>query len=276
MKPLVDQQRDLNRTTQDRWAEYASHRAKVTGLLTQLSPSRPGRLCVLGVGNANDLDLSELLKRFAEIHLVDLDPESLAAGVSRQGFAGDPRIALHAMDVTGWFERRSQASPVTAHDIAVAADAAEAVAESLGRASFDVVASVGLLSQLMQEVVSIVGERHPHFVEALQAIRTGHVRLLLALLAPSGSALLATDVVSSDTCPALRTLDESQLPSLILHEVRRHNFFHGVNPYILEKQLRSDPAVAGRIEQIESLSPWKWDVGPRIYAVCGFKFRAKA
>lgn len=241
--------------------------------------SEHARLCVLGAGNTNDLDLSVLLTRFDEVHLIDIDVESVDAGVSRQGFGDDPRIVVRAAEVTGVFdrvERWTAATPLSPDDLETAANATTQVAETIGRESFHVVASVGLLSQLMLSVVRAIGETHPSFMPTLQAIRLGHMRLLADLLVPGGVGLLITDVVSSDSCNALHTAEETQLPVLLTEEVRRHNFFHGVNPFIIEKVLRTDPVLAQLIEGIAPIHTWKWDVGPRVYAVCGFGFRIKA
>ena len=43
------------------------------------------RLCILGAGNTNDLDLAALLSTHREVHLVDIDSESL---VQRRDTAG--------------------------------------------------------------------------------------------------------------------------------------------------------------------------------------------
>ena len=53
-----------------------------------------GRLCVLGAGNCNDLDLRRLSERFDEIHLIDLDPAALGEAVRRQGVEGCANVRL--------------------------------------------------------------------------------------------------------------------------------------------------------------------------------------
>ena len=62
-------QGQFNAESFDQWAGFADHRRRVSGLLA----TGPGRLCVLGAGNANDLDLATLLEVHREVHLVDLD-----------------------------------------------------------------------------------------------------------------------------------------------------------------------------------------------------------
>src|SRR5436190_15167601 len=82
-----------NREVRDLWQRYAGHRQRVTAELLAL----PGdRLCLLGAGNANDLDLEALAARFAEIHLVDLDPGALSRATGRQSPAARARLRSHA------------------------------------------------------------------------------------------------------------------------------------------------------------------------------------
>jgi hypothetical protein len=61
-------QAKLNKSSAAAWEPFTSHREKVTALLT--GSAAGGRLCVLGAGNCNDLDLARLLLAYAEITLV--------------------------------------------------------------------------------------------------------------------------------------------------------------------------------------------------------------
>src|SRR5690348_15383718 len=62
----------FNAETRDHWDAFAGHRAKVTGLLTSGGLPGASRLCVLGAGNCNDVDLAALLRAHREVHLVDV------------------------------------------------------------------------------------------------------------------------------------------------------------------------------------------------------------
>src|SRR5689334_4033191 len=67
------------------WELYAQHRQQLTQLALSRAPaSGQGRLCVLGAGKCNDLDLAELGRAYAELHLVDVDASAVASAVSRQ------------------------------------------------------------------------------------------------------------------------------------------------------------------------------------------------
>src|SRR5690349_17998645 len=78
----LELQRALNRETSPSWQAFAAHRQQLTRLLAGRATGL--RLCVLGAGNANDLDIEQLRSRFSEITLVDLDAEALARATARQ------------------------------------------------------------------------------------------------------------------------------------------------------------------------------------------------
>src|SRR5688572_33041802 len=81
----VDQrQARFNRSTWAHWQHFAPHRARVQELILtgrELTPG--GKLCALGAGNCNDLELNRLLDAFDEVHLVDIDPAALAKAAER-------------------------------------------------------------------------------------------------------------------------------------------------------------------------------------------------
>jgi hypothetical protein len=132
-----------------------------------------------------------------------------------------------------------------------------------------------LLSQLVGCVVRTAGESHPRFLEALRAVRAGHLRLLADLVAPGGAGVLIADVVSSDTAPALASAQERLLPGLLAGLIQQRNFFHGVNPAVLGSFFRTDPVVAEQVTDLEGVPPWLWDFGPRVYLVCAVTFRKR-
>lgn len=277
MNPLIATQCTNNRETKDGWGPFQAHRNRVTEHLRVGETPGGARLCVLGAGNCNDLDLSALRAGYHEIHLVDLDAAALADGVARQGLAADAGVYCHGgVDVTGVLDRLAGWS---ARSLIEAVDLAACVAEPLRRVApslpgpFTVVASTCLLSQLIGAVVQTVGASHPCFVPLLQAVRTGHLRLLSRLAAPGGYGVLITDVVSSETAPTLATLPEDALESTLVELIRQGNFFHGLNPFALTAAFRTDPVVRARATDVQALPPWRWDLGPRLYAVWGLKWR---
>jgi hypothetical protein len=268
-----------NAESRESWQAFGPHRAKVTGLLRDTAQPGTSRLCVLGAGNCNDLDLNVLLRHHREVHLVDLDAAALAQGVARQGLASHAAIHQHgAVDVTGVIDRAGQWSPQAAvpdDELARCADEPVRRVSPALAGPFDVTASTCLLSQLVQMIVGTLGEAHPRFLAAVQAVRAGHLRLLADLVAPGGLGVLITDFVSSDSFAPLGTLSEEALAAVAPELIRAQNFFHGANPAVLTSLLRTDPAIAPHVAALECVRPWLWDLGPRVYAVCAWKFRKR-
>src|SRR3954453_11140620 len=98
-KTLNDDQSRMNDSTRGQWDWYAAHRARIERLI--VPPTRDQRICILGAGNCNDLDLKWLVQAYGQVHLVDIDPAALDRAVHRQGVAID-RLKLHApVDLTG-------------------------------------------------------------------------------------------------------------------------------------------------------------------------------
>ncbi len=92
----------FNLSTRSHWEHFAAHRAHIEELLLPDCSHPAGRLCVLGAGNCNDLDLPRLSERFDEIHLVDLDANALDQAIQRQGVEGSFKLRVHApVDLTG-------------------------------------------------------------------------------------------------------------------------------------------------------------------------------
>jgi hypothetical protein len=276
MNPLVKQQADFNASSAVGWEKYAFHRQMVTELLSAEGLASAGRLCVLGAGNCNDLDLPAILGAYQEVHLVDLDREALTRGVARQGLANHTGLVRHGdFDATGMFERMAAWTPgtvISEADLSVCREAPARLASRLPT-PFDTVASTCLLSQLLLAVADRLGEKHSRFLDVLQAIRWGHLRLLLDLLAPGGRGVLITDMVSSDTCPALRTVPDHELPRLLNQLIQAKNFYHGANPAVLHSLLATDPLLSPQVTDLAASQPWRWDMGARVYAVCTFRFR---
>ena len=278
MNPLVKRQAEFNASSAVGWETYASNRQRVTGLLTVDAPAASRSLCVLGAGNCNDLDLPALLGVYREVHLVDLDEEALARGVARQGLANHAGLLRHrGLDVTGMFERMAtwSADSAIGDEELAACRAAPARQASQLSGPFDVVGSTCLLSQLLLAVAERPGQMHPRFLDVLQGVRWGHLRLMLELLAPGGHGVLITDLVSSDSCPELRTVPDSAVAGLLNQSISAHNFYTGLNPAVLHSLLATDPLLSPQLTELAAIPPWRWDVGSRVYAVCAFCFRKR-
>jgi len=98
---VLARQQTFNRRTRANTNLFEPHRQRVTGAIVAASRDPAGRLCVLGAGNANDLDLPVLARAFEQIHLVDLDPEALQQAIERHREL-DPVLRLHSgVDLSG-------------------------------------------------------------------------------------------------------------------------------------------------------------------------------
>jgi hypothetical protein len=272
-------QATLNVLSQGSWDAFSGHRARVTELLLAGAGKVPGRLCVLGAGNTNDLDLPALLDVYREVHLVDLDALALARSPSARGLADSPSIRIHGgVDLTGMIDVVAGWSPraaIPAETLsALAQEPGSRVAASLP-GPFDVVVSTCLLTQLVGSAFHAVGENHSQFKEMVRAIRIGHLRLMHRLAAPGGTVVLVTDVVSSDTLPGLSALPESSLPGLLPRLSHEGNVFHGADPLELWSIFQHDRAFRDRLEDLESIAPWRWDLGVRLYLAWAVNYRVR-
>lgn len=252
MSDRLSRQLERNRESRDSWEAFADHRTRVTSLLLESTPSTAApSLCLFGAGNCNDVDLPHLLSRFERIHLVDYDAAALSAGVQRQELHGEHKLALH-----GGVDLRAE--PPWQPELV------------------EVAASLCLLSQLLEDDASRAHASGPSALQQLQATRRRHLQLLVESLKPGGQGILITDLVSSETVPQLSEVSHEQLPRLIADCIARRNFFTGLNPAAILDVLRNDPWFAARLESVTPIDPWKWDFGPRCYAVYGVRFQLRS
>ena len=265
---LARQQR-FNRLTRNNRESFESHRLRVTRHI--LSVSRPGarRLCILGAGNANDLDLELLAHAFQEVHLADLDREALARAASSAP-ARRANLRLHGgVDLSGIAGALDSSGPARADD----ARRDRSIRELIRRARetpspeiggpFDMVVSTCLLTQLMNAAAGVVGAAHPRLEELLAAIRTAHLCLLAETTAPGGSAILISDVASSDDHPRIATADDDELATLASHLAAQQLYFAGAGFAEMERQLREHPVLSRSVTGVKTLPPWRWRISPR-------------
>jgi hypothetical protein len=233
-----------NAETAGHWELYAGHRRRLSDSIALALGSGGGRLCVLGAGNANDLDLGRLRRSAREVHLVDLDGEALRRAQAR---AGGP-LVLHApVDVGLSPGRWRSAPPSAAQRRALPGRVAAAVAAALP-GPFDVVVSDCLLTQLYEGCYRNLGSVS-WLRDVLALALAVHVEVMVALGA-GGRGLLVTDALSSETYP----LDEWPVGGERLHELgRQGRLFTGTAPPVLLSALRAAGAQSPRL-----LPPWPW------------------
>jgi hypothetical protein len=270
---INEEQIRRNQDSRAGWELYTEHRQTVTFLLTQNLPTQMGRLCLLGAGNCNDVDLKQLRSFFSEIHLVDLDVEALQVGCQAQGMDEDTGIVYHGgIDVTGilplidgW--RPDKPTPENLVTTALQV-AARTNLFGLPAGTFDVVASTGLLTQLIDQLSLTLGTQHPRFVNLMTQVRMQHLLLMLELLKPKGISWLFTEIVSSLTCPELLTVAPADLMPLVTSCINQTNFFTGCNPAVINQLYQRDPVLKASVQNVFVSRPWLWKYIHRLYAVC--------
>ncbi|MCA9245713.1 MAG: hypothetical protein KDA42_01330 [Planctomycetales bacterium] len=266
MNRLRELQQRRNLDCRDQWLSYAEHRHQV---MQQLAKSAGGRLCILGAGNCNDIDLASLLAAFNEVHLVDLDATALADGVARQSVEDERLHAYGDVEVTGVWELLEQ---VAADGLEVTR--ADLLAQSLADAPalpmpgpFDCVVSLCLLSQLIDAVSEACGRDDSRVNDLVLKARDQHLRLLAELTTQGGTSVLVSDFVSSDTCPELLTIPSSDLPRAAQQALATGNFFTGLNPAAIASRIAKDPTMFERFGHPRIAAPWRWRLGDRMFAV---------
>jgi hypothetical protein len=255
---------ESNRQARDAWARWAAHRAQVMAVLEPLRVP-DGSLCVLGPGTLNDVDLAQLARWFAEVHLVDLDVDSVRRAVDRRGAADG--IRLHPRtDLTGVLDCLEAADAERALD-RLATHRAAVAGEP-----FDATVSTGLLTQMLQSVVD-AELTEADMVRVALALRDKHLRDLVRLARPGGAFALVSDVVASTTAPRVAVAPDDELEPLMAELVAAGNFFTATNPYRIVALLEQDDRLSDQIAAVRLLDPWRWPVTRDrvhlVYAIVG-------
>jgi hypothetical protein len=274
---LRARQSTFNASSRGQWEGFAEHRAVVSDLLGAGVQGGASRLCVLGVGNGNDLDLPALLQAHREVHLVDLDAEALALGASRQGVSDHPGLRLHGgLDVSAMYDAIASWTPRSEITPAELRAMAEWPAGRVGLVlpgPFDRVGSTCMISQLVETVSHAIGDRHPRLGAVVSAVRAGHLRLLARLATPGGSATLITDVVSTRSYPPLVNVRADGLSDLLPQLARTRDHIHGLHPGEVMAALRGDPVLREVLCGLEPSRPWIWNLHRRVYLVWAVTMR---
>jgi hypothetical protein len=262
-----DGQVAANRSGAGHESHFAGHRARLTQEIDMRAPEGGGgRLCLLGVGNANDVDLDALAARFREIHLVDLDAEAVGRARARVTEPRRSRLVVHApLDVSGIFDRLEEWSHAPPASRVLAGEARTAVGRVVGAlpGPFDVVVSCCMLTMLQLVLLEVVGDRNPGFEDLRDALGRIHVRTLASLLAPGGVALLVTDLTANDTYPRLDDLPPgADLRALMSDLMAVGNVIHAAHPGLLSLEMRRDPELKAAYAVRFPVGPWLWHNGP--------------
>jgi hypothetical protein len=237
------------------WGLYAAHRARFTEALVDTGRGRSGRVCVLGAGPCNDIDLERLASVFSEIHLVDIAPKAMARAVARQPAEIRPRIFRHSpVDLSGLSARRltkwKRFAPTAPEAATAAASSLQSIVAALP-GPFDVVASACVLTQMAFDLRTGLGDGHPMLGTIRLALMASHVNLLIELMSPQGACLFVSDTASSTNYPLGELSPERDLRDVLTDVVKRGACYYAANPNIIASFLR-------RVGEPELLDPWLW------------------
>ena len=281
LEEVLAEQLEANRSSSALWDGFKDHRAHLTELCARDVALGSGQtLCVLGAGNANDLDLEALAARYRSITLVDLDIAALERAMARQTAATRSRLLCRApVDVSGMLGRltRWKASRVTPDELAeLPGLAARELAARLG-GTFDVVLSACLLTQMQLGLLTVLGEDHRLFEAARFTLTLGHLRTLSELAAPGGRVLMASDLTSTDLAPAILSTPPHELGALAEQLTREGRIFQVANPALWREMVKDDPSLCAELELRPELSSWLWHNGTtRTFLVQALEGRRKS
>ena len=237
--------------------------------------ARGGRLCLLGAGNANDLDLEALATHFDEVHLVDIDAAALEHATGRPSLALRTKLYRHApVDLSGLYHQLDRESPLVPGDGLVTAGTAEVVRQL--PSELDVVVSCCLLSQMswaLECLASSNGRAVPALEQALVRI---HLRAILRSLRPTGAALLVSDLTSSAFYPLDKLEPDEDLRALTQKLAAQRAAYTVCNPELLQHMIRYDAELRLTCVPPTLGQPWLW-TGPKAitYLVYPFVLRRK-
>jgi hypothetical protein len=248
------------------FTHYASHRERLTALVSTAGETAGGELCVLGAGNAYDLDLERLCAMYQRVHLVDIDEAALARTWERQEAPVRARLVRHApVELSGfggvlsrWLDRR--VGPRDMEDQPLFA--AEAIVSRLGQ-SFDTVLSACVLSSMQLTLRRVLSDRHPLFSAACLALNRTHLRTLSGLRRAGGRAFFATDIAALSGVSAFDLDEAKRAPRVCLDRLLASgDVFSVVDPRWLAAIARDVPALSSHSTLRAPSNVWLWNDGP--------------
>jgi hypothetical protein len=252
------------------WELYREHREHFTDAVLALAPPAGGTLCVLGAGKCNDLDLERLCLTYREVHLVDLDPGSVASAISRENEATRARLfPLTPVDLSVLTPKRAakwQRKPPSSSELSTSSDLTLQGILTRLRGPFDTVVSACVLTQLGFALTRALGETHPALGALRAAIVETHLRTLLDLTRPNGRALFVCDLASSTHYPLAELPPDAELADVMRDVIEKRAFYHVAQPSLI-RRLLAELTPEGAVVD---LPPWLWN-GPqsRTYLVYG-------
>lgn len=259
--------------TDTTWRNAANHREQISKLLIGSTRVTQPTLCIWGAGPCTDLDLESLINHFDITTLVDLDDDTMKDGLRIRGLDSSEKIkTIGGLDLTGVSDLIANYKSGKTEDKEqrmgqILRTAIDYRTDRLER--YDVVASTCLLSQLQNHITENVGEDDPSFVKLLQVTRRRHLELLLDHTKPGGSAILITDLTSSDALPELKQAG-GMVSESIWKQIESGNFFHGMNPRAIGAEFVQNENIKSQLANTMMSRPWIWNATERLYACIAY------
>jgi hypothetical protein len=262
---VLEQQRASNASGLSHFEAFRTHRARTSRLIVDAATTPEPTLCVLGAGNAYDLELEALLATFSRLHLVDIDVAAVARARARVPEPLSARLFTHApLDLSGTFhdlERWARMEVTPRELMAAPATGARRIADALP-GPFDVVVSSCLLTQLQLSLLTVLGDHHQLFAALRELLTLTHLRTLAALTKPEGRALLVTDLCEASAFPRGRPRGDDDLAPLMAELVAAGHVIHSSHPQLIRLTLAHDPLLSRAFAPAEQSAPWLWHNGP--------------
>jgi len=261
----------------DDWTLYAEHRAHLTDVLLGSTSKAGGKLCLLGAGRCNDVDLERLSATFAEIHLVDIDGKALDEAKARQSPEVRARLFTHGnVDLAGLTPKRLRkwrSQPPSSHEVeALGIATLEWILGRLPR-PFDVVASTCVLTQLAFMLRDALGEHHKMLGAVRLSVLLTHLRSLVGLTVPGGASVFACDLASSNHFPLDQLPSGASLLDVMAQIIEKEAFYASANPNLILQLWEQDDLLGSNSAEPDLLDPWLW-TGPESRTYMVYAIRA--
>jgi hypothetical protein len=224
--------------------------------------ARGGRICVLGAGNCNDLDLGWMVGAYGEVRLVDIDRGAVERGVGRQGVVGKVEIE-GPVDLTGVSEgvRSWRGRRVSIEEVGRAVERVNGQLSMVNGGGFDVVLSCCVLSQLLCGVRDVLGVGHAGWKGLKGAIIRRHLRDVVGLTRAGGRGVLAVDVSSTVAIAGLDRAREEEWGDLMRVALNDGKCFRGLEPVALRGVVEGDGELRRLVAEARVSAPWVWHLG---------------
>jgi hypothetical protein len=261
----------------DDWSLYAAHRERLTEVISSSASGAGGKLCLLGAGRCNDVDLARLAQTFSEIHLVDIDAKALDEASSRQSPAVRSRLVVHGkVDIAGLTPKRLRkwkGQPPSPREVESWAIATLEWLLARLPGPFDVVASTCVLTQLAFALRQTLGEQHRMLGAIRMQMVLTHLRCLVGLTRPGGASIFACDLASSSHFPLDRLDTSASLFDVMAQIIERESYYASANPNLILELWQRDDLLRSCSHAPDLLEPWLW-TGPEARTYLVYAIRA--